>query len=176
MQNKEVSHSRYTMFRCMLAIAHADGIMNDAEIGYFEGFMNRVPFTDEQRDQLEEDMVKAQDVFDLFREINDPEYRSQVLYFCRIMAYKDGVLHPTEKELLEKLHIETASGLDMDQINEQVRLAVNKEMLLRDIALAEEKQAYLEKPDNKLLAKLHVPWFWYTDKLFLSMGIDLLDQ
>ena len=168
MTEKQVSHSRYTMFRCMLAIAHADGILDEAEIGYFEGFMNRVPFSDDQRDQLEKDMVEAQDVFNLFREINDPQYRSQVLYFCRLMAYRDGVLDPSEEAILKKLHVQTSDGLDMEQIKEQVHEAVTKEMLLRDIEISAERDA---------LYKSHViPWFWIMDRVLLSMNIDLLDQ
>ena len=166
--DKTVSHSRYSMFRCMLAIAHADGILNDAEIGYFEGFMNRVPFSEGQKEQLEDDIRNAKDVFDIFREINDPEYRSQVLFFCRIMAYKDGVLHPKEEDILKKLHFQTTDGLDMEQIKEQAQDAINKEMLLKDVELSKDRQA---------LYKSHfIPWFWVVDKALLTVGIDLLDN
>ena len=165
MTEDTVSHSRYTMIRCVIAIAHADGIMDNAEIAYIESLILRIPFSAEQEAQLEQDIDHPQEVATLFREINDPKVRGQVLYFCRLMAYKDGVLDPSEDDILKKLHADIMDGVDMDAVRADVQETINKQMVLRDIEIAEHRA----KRGNHI-----VPWFYLFDQLMLKMGIDLM--
>mgnify|MGYP006288531347 CR=1 FL=1 len=162
---ESVPHSRYTMIRCVIAIAHADGIMHDAEIAYIESFILRMPFSQEQENQLERDIDHPQDVMSLFREINDPVIRGQVLYFCRLMAFKDGVKDPSEDDILKKLHAEIMDGVDMDAIRQETQETINKEMILHDIEMAENRP----RRGNHM-----IPWMCLFDQLMLKLGIDLM--
>ena len=60
-----VGTSKFYMLRCIIAMAHADGIVTEEEIAYASALMNRLPLTDEQRSILENDLDEAQDIDDL---------------------------------------------------------------------------------------------------------------
>ena len=118
-----VGTSKFYMLRALIAMAHADGVVCDEERAYMAALMNRLPLNDEQRKTLETDLSEKQNVEDLLRYINEPKYRGQLPYFARLMAYKDGELHPSEDALLVKMHLAATDGLDMDAIRAEVTTA-----------------------------------------------------
>jgi uncharacterized membrane protein YebE (DUF533 family) len=164
-QPAQVSASKFTMLRCLVAMAHADGVVTDEERAYVSALANRMSLTNEQRTTLERDLVHAQDVGDLFRHINDPNYRSQVLYFARLMAFKDGILHPSEQEMLDKLHALATDGLDMSAIRAEVQRVVETKMAQHDIVIDHNRP---KKGEH------FIPWMQWLDEILLRLGIDLL--
>lgn len=165
MNTDHVSNSKFYMLRCIVAMAHADGIITDEERAYVSALTNRLPLTDEQRNTIETDLGVAQDVADLFRYINDPRYRGQVVYFARLMAHKDGHLDPSEQDLLDRLHALATDGLDMDQIRSDVKKAVEADLTIHDIKIDE----------NRPKKGAHfIPWMQWLDEVLLAVGIDIL--
>lgn len=163
-EQEYVPTSKFYMFRCLVAMAHADGHFADSERAYIEKFMNHehVPLDDEQRRLLLDDMQNPKNISDLLPYINDPKYRSQLPYFARIMAYKDGVLQPSEEQLLEHMHLSVTDGLDMDAIREDVHAAVQVDMNAHDIGIDKER------PEGGL--------FGLFDQLMLALGLDLMRE
>lgn len=164
-QFEDVCNSKFYMLRCIVAIAHADGVICDEEHAYIAALMNRLPLTMEQRGRLERDFDEPQKIEDLFRYINDPLYRSQVLYFCRIMAYKDGVLDPSEELMLEKIQAMTTDGLDMETIRKEAQIVVQSQMTLHGVEI---------NKNRPMRGKHMIPWTQLLDELLLMMGIDLM--
>jgi hypothetical protein len=160
-----VGTSKFYMIRCLIAMAHADGIVCDAERAYISALTNRLPLTDEQRRTIEHDLEHEQPVDYLLRHINEPKYRGQLPYFARLMAYKDGVLHPDEELLLQKMHAYAVDGLDMNAIRKEVQTAVQAEMMLHDIRVHGNRPM---KGDHA------IPWLQWLDEILLYLGIDLL--
>lgn len=167
MQSKEVSTGKFYMLRCVIAMAHADGIVTQDEIGYISHIMNRLNLRPEQRQILEFDLKAAQRIEDLFPYINEPRFRGQAVDFARIMAFKDGHLHPSEEELLRRLHAYAMDGIDMDSVRASVREAVSRELQLHDITINE----------GRPVKSGHVvPWFQLFDEASLALGRDLMDE
>jgi len=119
--HEHVEHSRFNMFRCIIAIAHADNVVTPEEREYIEGFFEVVPFSAEQLATLKDDLKRKHDPGQFLKEINNPEYRSQVVYFARLMAYKDGHMDPREEHIIEKLHSTIMDGIDVEQIEADVK-------------------------------------------------------
>ena len=115
-----ISKSQFYMLRCLIAMAHADGVFHDDERDYIETMMNRNSLSDEQISTLRTDMEMPQDVGGLFTEIEDPKFRGQVVYFARLMAHKDGVLDPSEEDLIERLHGYAMEKVDIDEVRDIV--------------------------------------------------------
>lgn len=160
-----VSTSKFYMIRCIIAMAHADGVICNEERAYISALTNRLPLSTEQRNTIETDMVTQQDVGSLFRHINDPCFRGQVVYFARLMAYKDGVLDPSEKELLDRLHALATDGLDIETIRGEAQKAVRAELLVHDITIDK----------NRPTKHGHIiPYFQWLDEIMLALGIDLM--
>jgi len=132
-----VSTSMFYMWRCVICIAHADGMIHDKELEYLRrifGNMDRAyGLTDEQKALFEDDLENPKQIRDLIRYINDPYFRSQLIYFGGVIAHVDGDLHPSEDTLLKKLHADQLASLDMEQIRRDVHQAIESDMLLHDI-------------------------------------------
>lgn len=154
------------MWRCIIALAHADGNVSAQEHEYIANVianMDRVyGLTDEQRKTFEEDFKTPQKVPDLVRYINDPQVRGQLIYFGGLLAHKDGAVSPEEDSILKKLHADQMASLDMEQIRKDVRVHVANEMFKHDLA-----QSAL-RPQRG--------WYHLVDSLLLHMGIDVLEN
>lgn len=164
---KPVSTSTFYMWRVIIAIAHADGLVQEEERAYLTRIfanMDRVyGLTDEQRKTFKSDLdnPNMQSIPDLMRYINDPAARGQVIYFGGLLARADGVLDPREDEILKKLRADQMASLDMTQIRADTKKAVADEMFQHDLKMSEIR------PQKGLVAVL--------DSLLLRMGIDVLE-
>ena len=166
LEKQKVGHSKFYMFRCLIAMAHADGVIADEERAYISAFTNRLDFTEEQLNTIENDFDEAQSVQDLMRHINDPVFRGQVPYFARLMAHKDGNLHPSEDEMLKKMHATAVEGLDLDALKAEAKKATAVDLAVHDI--------HVDTVGRPQKGGHVIPWFQWFDELLLKMGIDLL--
>jgi len=157
-----VSTSKFYMLRCLIAIAHQDGVVCDEERAYIHALMNRLPLTSEQEKTLTNDLETPQDIGQLFSYINDPRYRGQVLYFVRIIAYKDGTLSPSEQEILDRLHAMATDGIDIETIRGDAQKAAAIEIGQHEINIDQYR------PEGGL--------FGLFDRIMLHYGIDLLKE
>lgn len=116
------------MWRCVVALAHADGIVKQQEREYLNQTFSNMPLSDAQYQTLVEDMSTPQNINDFFKYIEKPEHRAQMIYFARILAFKDGEFHPNEKMLMEKLNIKVTEEIDIDKIRADVKLYIEGKM------------------------------------------------
>lgn len=122
-----VSDSQFNMIRCVLAVAHADGIIQDEERAYINKMISKLQLTDDQRDTIEKDFETPQDVIALFDKIDDPQYKSQVIHFARLMVWKDGELDPGEEAIMKKLQSHAAKGsAGFDELEPEITSYVSK--------------------------------------------------
>ncbi len=155
-----VSNSKFHMLRCVIAMAHQDGEVCDEERAYMTAMARHLPLSDDQRATIMDDLDDAKDVADMFRNINEPKYRGQVCYFARLMAFKDGVLDPSEQDLLDKLHAMATSGIDMDAIRADAQAAVGMRMAQHEINIDKFRP--------------HGGLFGLFDQMLMAMGVDLM--
>jgi|GEM_PF-1435281 len=165
--NTDVSKSKFYMLRCLVAMAHADGVFHDDERDYIESMMNKIPLSEEQIATLHEDMSTPQDIEFLFANINEPRFRGQVIHFARIMAMKDGVIDPSEKDLLERLQGYSLKNLNVDEISSDVQRAVQADMLQHEITMDEGRPTKKGK---------EYTFFRLLDEGLQNVGIDLLQE
>jgi len=130
-----ISKSKLYMLRCLIAMAHADGVFHDDEHEYIENMMDKLELSENQISVLREDMANPQKTEELFFQIEEPKFRGQVVYFARLMAFKDGVVEPSEDDLLKRLHGSSVENLDMEEIRANVKKSVEEEMTEYDIKM-----------------------------------------
>lgn len=161
--------SRYYAWRCITAMAHADGLVQPEEkaylLGIFDNMRDRANMPAGYYETLVDDLETPQDALEMLTHVNDPIYRSQVVYFARLLCYKDGVLAPSEEEMLKKLHDAITDNLDIENIRETVRTNVQKELLLHSIKIDESR------PDDTMFNL-----FKLLDEWALYFGIDLMAE
>jgi uncharacterized membrane protein YebE (DUF533 family) len=163
-----ISTSTFYMWRVIIAIAHADDMVDDEERAYLTKIfanMDRVyGLTDEQKKTFAADIDSPtmQSIPELMSHINDPSVRGQVIYFGGLLAHADGVVTAQEDAILKKLRADQMSSLDMDAIRAHVKEAVADEMFKHDM-----KQQAL-RPHGTLSAIL--------DSMMLRLGIDMMED
>lgn len=158
-----LSNSMFVMWRCIVAVAHADGYVQPEERAFlmkvFDGMHRAHGLTAEQRAVLEGDIETPQKISDLLPQINDPAVRAQLIYFARLLIHADGRVSPEEDNLLKKLHADQLASIDMEQVRADVRRAVADEMWRHDLARGQER------PQEGFTAAL--------DEFLLYLGIDI---
>lgn len=161
-----IDTSTFYMWRVMIALAHADGRVDETERAYLSRVfanMDRVyGLSDEQKKTFQSDIDNPamQSIPDLMRYINDPAVRGQVIYFGGLLARADGVVDPREDDILKKLRADQMSSLDMEQIRGHVKEAVASEMFQHDLKI---KALRPQKGITGLI-----------DHMLLRLGIDVL--
>ena len=111
-----VTPSQFNMIRCILAVAHADGEIQEEEKAFITKMLSKLSLSDEQQAVIDKEFKQPQDVITIFDQIEDPKFKSQVIHFARLMAWKDNKLDPSEKEIIAKLQQHASKGAGHDNI------------------------------------------------------------
>lgn len=156
-----VGTNQFNMWRCITAMAHADGVVTPEEKGHLKNIFERMDLTDDQREALYDDLENEKDVGEFLPKVNDPKYRSQVVYFARILAAADGNICPSEQDMLDKIHAQTVGQVDIDAIRDDIQANINDEMIKHDIEIAKNRP-------SGLIGET-------IDKILLNLGIDILE-
>jgi len=165
-QKQSLPASMFYMWRSLLSLAWADGECGRAETAYFAKVFDNLAryysLTQEQKDTLGDDLVAPQssDILDLFSYINDPETRRNLYLFAHDLAMLDGVLHPAEKDILDKLHMGAPAALTREEVHDVIVEIEGK---------SEEERQALRKEIREL-----GPFYDALDRLLLRLGIDLI--
>lgn len=158
--------SQFYMWRCVIAMAHADGKVAPEERQFVEEKINRFKtvydITDEQVQTLLSDLETPQDVADMLRHINNPQFRGQTIYFARLLAFADGEIDPSEQSLLDHMHLAVTEGLDMEAIRADAHKAAAAAVTEMDL------KGDAQRPEGGLSGLI--------DRFALMLGIDLMDD
>lgn len=111
-----VTESQFYMWRTLFAVAHADNIVTDEEVRFMAEALEDVPFSDEQRAVLNEDVKHPQDIEAMFRGVSDVHDQAVFFKFARELVHIDGDYGKEEQEVmlkLEELHLQHANLDDL---------------------------------------------------------------
>jgi uncharacterized membrane protein YebE (DUF533 family) len=161
-----LSTSMFYMWRCVITIAHADERVDEKEIAYlnkvFDGMVRAYGLTPAQRKIFDSDIKNPQKMSDLLPYINDPAARSQLTYFCGLMAMADGVMDPREDQIIRKLRTDQMLDTDLAEIRKHVQAEVATEMFRHELRMSEIR------PQQGFSAII--------DRFLLWMGFDILEN
>lgn len=138
--NATISESRFNMWRALVALIHTDHKVMDEECDFFLRRFDAIPFTEEQKELLRQDMYDEQDVSKIYERISDKEDRATLIYFARLLFWCDGEFHAQEDAILQHLHQQTISKLDLEAIMTDVNAEVRRTMTEYDIAMESKQQ------------------------------------
>jgi uncharacterized tellurite resistance protein B-like protein len=168
-EKQTIDPSLFNMWRCVIAIAHADGVIQPEERDYLEKVfanLNRTyALTADEQAVLSGDLDHAQDIGALLPQVTRPENRALLAHFSRIVAWADGELDLAEEQQLEKLHKLLGVNIDDPDFQQHIRAE-----LAEADAAAEKERAAAQK---EIKQKGYI--FRALDAVLLKMGIDILD-
>lgn len=98
-----LSESRFHMWRAVFALAHADGHVSDEERRFMEIYLSRLTLTPEQKQTLQEDIARAQDVGVMFGKITSEKDSDDFFNFARLLVWCDGDFDEQEKRIMDMM-------------------------------------------------------------------------
>ncbi|MGM0421870.1 MAG: hypothetical protein ACQEQL_02105 [Pseudomonadota bacterium] len=113
--SEPISNSRYTMWRAIIALAHADHVVTQEEKDFIMKKLESLPFSTEQRTQLLEDMEESPDIEALLPDITEPVDRSMLVYYGRLLVWSDGEYALQEEKLLKLMNMNALTQVDLDK-------------------------------------------------------------
>jgi len=146
---KAMNESLFNMWRCVVCIAHADGIVQPEERAYLEKIFQNLQrvhgMTPTQKVTLMADLETPQNLADLLPKVTEPQYRSQLLYFGSILAHADGTVTEDEEHVLDMLRAQQMEDIDADKLREEIR----KDMEARRAELEKELEEIQRDSDGR---------------------------
>lgn len=119
MSYTHVSESRFYMWRAVFAMAHVDGQVSADEILFAEQYLDKAPFSKDQKDILKQDLKEPQNVSELLAKVDDLSDQADFFQFSHMLAWTDGDYSSQEQNLLNRL-----SSLQQEKANKDL-LAAN---------------------------------------------------
>ena len=130
--NRPLNDSLFSMWRCVITIAHADGHVHAEELAHFDRIFKYLAagftVTPEQQDRFNADLKQAQELGSLLPRVTDPEQRCLLVSFAHIVAHVDGELHPNEAALLALLDKAVPETAETAKIREDIRRDIVAQM------------------------------------------------
>lgn len=161
-QRQPFTDSMFNMWRCVIAVGHADGVIHEKERELFEKVLRSLAatyeLTEEQMATFSRDLSERQDVFGMLPAVTAPECRALLLFFSQIVASIDGTLAYDEATLVGRLHGKIGSSPDTRDRVAEIR---------RDIA----DQMSKRRADAGTAAASRNPIYYALDALLLRLGM-----
>lgn len=161
---KPVTDSLFHMWRCIIVMAHADGVVHQREQDFFDkAFANmgqKYALTEDHLKIFAGDLKAPRDIDPLLARVVDAEARSLLLYFSQAVAWIDGNLSPHEAALLKKL--QTSCGSGAAHVQAEIRQEIADQMFRRK---ADMEERNIERN----------PLFYAMDALLGRLGIPPVD-
>lgn len=163
-----ISPSLYNMWRCVICIAHADGIIQPEERAYLEQIFANLDrtykLTPTQKMTLAADLEIPQNLADLLAKVTEPEYRGMLIHFGTILANADGIITEDEERILDMLHAQQMDSIDAEKLREDIRKDMEEHRAELDAEVAELRaDARGKSPVLKAL-----------DRMLKKLGIDMI--
>ena len=98
-----MNKSRFNMWRAVVAMIHADNVVQPHEIHFIAEQTKNLDLSEEQRGIVNDDMQTPQDINSFFHGMTNPKDKEDFFHFARALSWSDGVFSVNEKDLLENL-------------------------------------------------------------------------
>ncbi|MCC7304673.1 MAG: TerB family tellurite resistance protein [Alphaproteobacteria bacterium] len=133
----QVSESRYYMWRAIFAAMHADHKVTDEERAFAGNYLSNVPFSEEQKTVLRNDLDTPKDIAEMFEKITDPADRGEFFEFTRNLLWADGDYARAEEQMFEHMMKSWMLRLNPEKLRAEVKKAFDLSRLKRE---AEDEQ------------------------------------
>lgn len=156
--------SMFSMWRCVILVAHADGVIHDKERELFDkvfaSLARTYALTPEHMATFQQDFAQKQDIDVLLPRVTDPEAKALLLFFAQVVASIDGVLAYNEATLVGQLHARIGNSPDAKDRVAEIRADIADQM--------KNRRADQGTVDRN-------PIYYALDALLLRLGVDPID-
>ena len=122
---QELPDSRFYMWRAVLAMIHADGVVTPHEVSFVNEQVRDVGFSQAQLYILSQDFKIPQDVYMMFAKITEEEDQYDFFVLARAVSWCDGDFARQEEHILDVLETRHMDE-DRQSLLRQSRDSVNE--------------------------------------------------
>lgn len=130
-QDSAVNESRFHMWRAVFAMAHADEVVTIEERKYLNAILKQEPFSAAQKNLLEQDIEKPQDIAEMYLKIENQKDRSDFFYHARMLVWSDGDFGEQEQKIMMRLKHTHVRTVDFDQLIQDMDLSLDEDQKAR---------------------------------------------
>lgn len=123
--DKAMNASRFAMWRAVVAMVHADGIVTPHEVSFVNDQIKDLHFSENQLEQLSEDFKTPQDVTQMFSAIQEAQDKRDFFALARALSWCDGDLAEQEAHIIAALEQRELAAEDR-RILEESRATMNE--------------------------------------------------
>ena len=98
-----ISNSRFYMWRAVVSMAHADGVVTPQELSFINDYLKDIALSEGQRQIIGQDIGEVQDVYQLFSNIKNRQDKADFFALARALSWCDGDFDAQEKYIIEHL-------------------------------------------------------------------------
>lgn len=114
--------SRFHMWRCIVALAHADGTVTPPEREtIWDALEGEEPLSREQREQIDADMDTPHSVDDLLGKVREGQDRKDLLIKARELLWSDDIMGDMEERMMRRLRNTVNYGFDINELMREAR-------------------------------------------------------
>lgn len=113
---KEITDSKFHMWRTLFAMSHADDVVTEEEIRFMTEALEDIPFSVEQQEILKDDIATPKDIVEMFGKISDAKDQAEFFNFARELVWIDGDYGEEEQEIMLKLKRLHIQDVDVDDL------------------------------------------------------------
>ena len=106
---ESVTNSRFYMWRGVVAMAHADGVVTPQELNFINDYVRDIDFSQEQLNVIGEDLRTPQKVQTMFSAIENIQDKKDFFALARALSWSDGDYDAQERLIIEQLEQDTLS-------------------------------------------------------------------
>lgn len=148
MTQQGITDSRFNMWRAVVAMVHADGVVTPHEIAFINDYIYDLNLSEGQMKVIGDDLQTPQDVYKMYARITDQGDRKDFFALARALSWCDGDYDGQEKRIidcLEKNHMD----------DENMNLLEESREILNEIELCQNQWKFKTRRSENLLGFLN---------------------
>ena len=145
---KTLNESRFYMWRAVVAMIHADGVVTPQELSFVQDYMNDIDLSPEQRAIVGQDIHEPQLIHKMFSQIMNLQDRKDFFALARALSWCDGDFDAQEEKILA--HLEKNHNL----VESQALLTESRDVM-NEVELCENQWHFKTEESKNLFGFLN---------------------
>lgn len=144
-----ISESRFFMWRAVVAMIHADGVVTPHELSFINDYIPDLNLSQKQLETIAEDLQVPKSVHGMYDRISKSEDRHDFFALARALSWCDGDYDEQEEKIIDALE---RSRID----EENWRLMHESREAIKEVELNENQWGRGKQRVENLFGFLHV--------------------
>jgi len=119
--------SRFAMWRAIVALIHADGVVTPHELAFISKYMANLTLSDTQRSIINSDIQHPEDIYKMYDLIENDEDRADFFSLARAICWCDGDFDAQEQKILKALEKRSLHHFKSNNNSEILEMPLNDE-------------------------------------------------